>query len=387
VNEPRDEVTRVSTLELFFDLVFVFTITQLTTVLVDRPNARGVLQVVLMFGVIWWMYGGYAWLTNAVAPDRLSRRLLLLGGMAAYLVVALAIPDAFSSTGLTFGLAYVAIVSVHAGLFTRTSSQATLRNLFRLEPFNLLAAFVVLAGGIAGGTAQYVLWALAFAIEWSTPRLITTVGFMIGSAHFVERHGLVVIVAIGESIVAIGIASSGLEIDLPLVVFAVLGLALSACLWWIYFGDSEQTERALATATPERQPRMAVDAFGSWHIPILLGVIAIAATEKEATGHVFDPLDFEPALLLALGLSVFLAGEVLFRRSLGIDRGSLRLAAAVLAPATIPLGTELSAFAQLAALVALLLMMLVTEGTARDGQMIGGAMDPQSLGRREFHPL
>jgi low temperature requirement protein LtrA len=365
VNGPHPEVVRVSTLELFFDLVFVFTITQLTTVLVERPNARGVLQVVLMLGVIWWMYGGYAWLTNAVAPDRLSRRLLLLGGMSAYLVVALAIPDAFSSTGLTFGLAYVAIVSVHAGLFTRTSSQATLRNLFRLEPFNLLAAFVVLAGGIAGGTAQYVLWALAFAIEWSTPRLITTAGFMIGSAHFVERHGLVVIVAIGESIVAIGIASSGLEIDLPLVVFAVLGLALSACLWWIYFGDSEQTERALATATPERQPRMAVDAFGSWHIPILLGVIAIAATEKEATGHVFDPLDFEPALLLALGLSVFLVGEVLFRRTLGIDRGSLRLAAAVLAPATIPLGTELSAFAQLAALVALLLVMLVTEGPQR----------------------
>jgi low temperature requirement protein LtrA len=356
------EVVRVSTLELFFDLVFVFTITQLTTVLVERPNARGVTQVVLMLALIWWMYGGYAWLTNAVAPDRVSRRLLLLGGMAAYLVLALAIPDAFESTGLTFGIAYVAIVCVHAGLFTRTSSEVTLRNLLRLAPANLIAALVVLVGGVAGGTAQYILWTLAFAFEWLSPRLISNSGFVIGASHFVERHGLVVIVAIGESIVAIGIASQGLPIDLQLVAFAVLGLALSACLWWIYFGDSEQTERALATATPERQPRMAVDAFGSWHIPILLGVIAIAATEKEATGHVFDPLDFEPALLLALGLSVFLVGEVLFRRTLGIDRGSLRLAAAVLAPATIPIGTEVSAFAQLAALVALLLVMLVTEG-------------------------
>src|ERR671935_967689 len=150
-----NEVVRVSTLELFFDLVFVFTITQLTTLLVNRPNARGVLQVVLMLGVIWWMYAGYAWLTNAVAPDRASRRLLLLGGMASYLVLALSIPKAFSGTGLTFGLAYLAVVSVHALLFTRTSSGATLRALFRLAPFNLVSALLVLAGGIAGGTAQY----------------------------------------------------------------------------------------------------------------------------------------------------------------------------------------------------------------------------------------
>src|SRR4051794_10552524 len=147
MNESQPEVVRVTTLELFFDLVFVFTITQLTTVLVDRPNARGVLQAVLMMGVIWWMYAGYAWLTNAVPPDRLSRRLLLLAGMSAYLVLALAIPDAFSSIGLTFGLAYLAIVSVHAGLFTRTSSEATLRNLFTLAPFNLVAALLIVVGG------------------------------------------------------------------------------------------------------------------------------------------------------------------------------------------------------------------------------------------------
>jgi low temperature requirement protein LtrA len=122
-----EEVVRVSTLELFFDLVFVFTITQLTTVLASRPTTRGVLQVVLMLGVIWWMYAGYAWLTNAVAPDRAPRRLLLLCGMGSYFVLALSIPDAFSGTGLTFGIAYLAVVIVHALLFTRTSSGATLR--------------------------------------------------------------------------------------------------------------------------------------------------------------------------------------------------------------------------------------------------------------------
>ena len=364
MNEPGQEVVRVSTLELFFDLVFVFTITQLTTVLVDRPNARGILQVVLMLGVIWWMYGGYAWLTNAVAPDRAGRRLLLLGGMAAYLVLALAIPDAFAGTGLTFGLAYVAIVSVHAGLFTRTSQEATLRDLMKLAPMNLASAVVVLAGGIAGGTAQYILWAIAVALEWSTPRLITTSGFMIGAAHFVERHGLVVIIAIGESIVAIGIAAQGLAIDLQLVVFAVLGLALSACLWWTYFGDEGQSEQALARTPPDRQSMVAVDAFGFWHLAILLGIVAIAATEKRATGHVFDSLDFEPALGLAVGLSVFLVGDVCFRRTLGLEGGGARLAAAALAPATIPLGTEVSAFAQLTALVILLAAALGSEAMA-----------------------
>jgi low temperature requirement protein LtrA len=364
LNEQGQEVVRVSTLELFFDLVFVFTITQLTTVLVGHPNLRGITQVVLMLGVIWWMYGGYAWLTNAVAPDRMSRRLLLLGGMAAYLVLALAIPDAFESTGLTFGLAYVAIVSVHAGLFTRTSSEATLRNLLRLAPMNLASAAVILAGGIAGGTAQYVLWGIAVVLEWSTPLLISTAGFMIGAAHFVERHGLVVIVAIGESIVAIGIASQGLAIDLQLVAFAVLGLALSACLWWAYFGDEGRTEQALATTTPARQSIVAVNAFGVWHLPILLGIVAIAATEKEATGHVFDALDFEPAFGLAVGLSVFLVGDVFFRRTLALGGGGARLAAAVLAPAAIPLGTGVSAFAELAALVALLIVTLGGEARA-----------------------
>jgi low temperature requirement protein LtrA len=375
VSEPREEVVRVSTLELFFDLVFVFTITQLTTVLVDHPNLDGVVQVVLMLGVIFWMYGAYAWLTNAVAPDRASRRLLLLGGMASYLVLALAIPQAFSSAGLTFGIAYVAVVVVHAGLYTRTSSQATLRALIRLAPFNLLSALVVLVGGIVGGDVQYALWALAFGLEWITPSLIELSSFVIGPAHFVERHGLVVIVAIGESIVAIGLGAAGLAIDLPLVVFAVLGLSLSACLWWAYFGgDPERAEQALATAPPERRPRMAIDAFGYWHLLILFGVIAIAAAEKKATGHAFDALVTAQALFLAGGVAVFCVGNVLFRLTLGIGPNRGRLAAVVLAPATIPLGTELSAFAQLLALVVLLVAVLTIE--SRQGGVARAGIEP-----------
>jgi low temperature requirement protein LtrA len=381
VSEPRDEVVRVSTLELFFDLVFVFTITQLTTVLIRHTNARGVTQVVLMLGVIWWMYGGYAWLTNAVAPDRAGRRLLLLGGMAAYLVLALSIPKAFSNTGLTFGLAYLAVVSVHGALFTRTSEGATIQALFRLAPFNLVSALVVVAGGIAGGTAQYVLWALAFVLEWTTPSLIPLSGFVVGPAHFVERHGLVVIVAIGESIVAIGLGAAGLAIDLPLVVFAVLGLALSACLWWAYFGgDEERAERALANAPLERRSRMALDAFGYWHMPILFGIVAIAATLKKATGHAFDALGDAQALMLAVGVSVFMLGDMLYRRSLRIGPSGNRLAVAILAPATIPLGTEVSAFAQVTALVVLLVAALGMEQRADRADHGRGFVDEPTSG-------
>ena len=295
--------------------------------------------------------------------------------MASYLVLALAIPQAFSSAGLTFGLAYVAVVLVHAALYTRTSSQATVRALVRLAPFNLLSALVVLVGGIVGGDVQYVLWALAFGLEWITPNLIELSSFVIGPAHFVERHGLVVIVAIGESIVAIGLGAAGLAIDLPLVAFAVLGLSLSACLWWTYFGgDPERAERALATAPPERRPRMAIDAFGYWHLLILFGIIAIAAAEKKATGHAFDSLDSPQALFLAGGVAVFCVGDVLFRRTLGIGPNGGRMLAAVLAPATIPLGTEVSAFAQLVALVVLLVAVLTIE--SRQGVVARAGIEP-----------
>jgi low temperature requirement protein LtrA len=353
VNAPA----RVSTLELFFDLVFVFTITQLTTVLLREPNGRGVAQVFLMLGVIWWMYGGYAWLTNAVPPHGLTRRLLLLGGMAGFLVLALAIPHAFAGSGLTFGLAYLVVIAVHGGLFIRATATSVSTAFRGIAPINVAAAAMVLAGGIAGGTAEYVLWAAAFVLTWfGTPLLTDDTGFEIAPAHFVERHGLVVIVAIGESIVAIGIGAAGLPVDLALVGLAVLGLALSACLWWAYFGSGgdDEAEGALAQAEPAARPRMALGAYGLPHIAILLGIVAAAAAEKHAIGHASRALPTAEALYLGGGLAVFLAGDVVFRRVLGIGRGRFRAAAAVLALATLPLGLEVSAAAQVAALVVVL---------------------------------
>ena len=356
------EPTRVTTLELFFDLVFVFTITQLTAVLYHAPSLRSLAQVVLMLGVIWWMYGGYAWMTNAVSAHTTIRRLLLLGGMGGYFVLALSIPHAFSSSGLAFGLAYLVVVGVHSTLFARASSATVTSAILRLTPFNVASALVVVAGGALGGTAQYVLWALAFVFEWLTPFARRPSGFAIGAAHFVERHGLVVLVAIGESVVAIGIGASHLPVDAALVAVAGLGLALSACLWWLYFGgDDTRVERALGALPPVERAWAALIGFGYWHIPMLLGIVTVAAAERSAFGDPFAALGWKRAALLGGGLAVFLAGDVLFRLALGIGRPAVRAAAAALAVATVPLGAEVSPAAQTGALVVLLVAAIVAE--------------------------
>jgi low temperature requirement protein LtrA len=378
VSQPPDRVERVervSTLELFFDLVFVFTITQLTSVLSDDPTPRGLLRVVLMLGVIYYMYGGYAWMTNAVATDRVARRLLLLGGMAGFLVLALAVPRAFSEGDAAFGVAYLVIVSVHAGLYSRTSVAHTIRAVIRLAPFNLASALLVLAAVLVEGTAAYLLWAAAVAMEWFTPRLAGTGGFRIAPAHFVERHGLVVIVALGESIVAIGIGAADLPVNLALASVAVLGLLLAACLWWAYFGgDDARAERALAAVPDDRRGAVAIRAFGYWHLLMLLGIIALAAGLKDAIGHAFDQLDLAHALMLAGGVALFLVGDVLFRRTLQIGTGHLRAGAATLAMATIPLGLTVSALAQLVVLVAALSGSLLAEAKlAKAGTPHGAA--------------
>ena len=180
-------------------------------------------------------------------------------------------------------------------------------------------------------------------------------GFEIGAAHFVERHGLVVIIAIGESVVAIGIGASHLAVDGPLVVVALLGLGLSACLWWLYFGtDTEPAEHALGAMPPVRRARAALNAFGYAHIPILLGIVTVAAAERGAFTHPSHELSWARAALLGGGVALYLAGDVLFRLELGIGSVSIRVAAAVLAVAALPLGATVSATAEIAALVIVL---------------------------------
>jgi low temperature requirement protein LtrA len=365
VSALNERSVRVSTLELFFDLVFVFTITQLTGVLVDGGDAAAIAQVVVMLAVIWWMYDGYAWLTNAIATDRVRHRLLLIGGMGGFLVIALAVPDAYGGDGLAFGLGYLAVVLLHASMYVKGTSPSEVAAILRIVPFNLLAAGLVLVGGALGGDAQWITWAVTGALLWVTPWLTTFEGFVVSAAHFVERHGLVVIVALGESIVVIGVGAAGLELDVGLTLVALLSLALSASLWWTYFSEEEAVERAMLSAPPERRAQWALWGFGYWHYGLILGVVGVAAGLKKAIGDPYDALDAWIALELAVGAGLFIACDVGFRRTLGVARSAIRLLAAGAALLTIPVGTELSAAAQMGALAAIIAGALVAEASRR----------------------
>ncbi len=352
---------RVSTLELFFDLVFVFTITQLTSVLVDGRDGVAIVQVVVMLAVIWWMYDGYAWLTNAIATDRLRFRLLLIGGMGGFLVIALAVPKAYDGEGLAFGLAYLVVVLLHAGMYAKGTSVSEVTAILRLVPYNLGAAGIVLLGGALGGAAQWALWSVAAALIWVTPWLTSMEGFVISAPHFVERHGLVIIVALGESIVVIGAGTVGLELDPRLVLVALLSLGLSASLWWIYFRDEPVVEHALEGAAPDQRARLALIAFGYWHYGLILGIVGVAGGLKKAVGKPYDPLDAWIAVELATGVALFAACTVGFRLTLGLGRSRALLVAAAVALATIPIGTEVSATAQVGMLAAIVGMALAIE--------------------------
>ena len=353
---------RVSTLELFFDLVFVFTITQLTGVLVEGADAGSAAQVAILFALVWWMYDGYAWLTNAISTEGVRRRLLLLGGMGGFLVVALAVPDAFEGDGLAFGIAYLAVVTLHTAMYMRGASVAEAKVMLRIGSYNLVAAALVVTGGALGGEAQWALWSIA-CLVWATPWLARLEAMVVAPSHFVERHGLVVIVALGESIVVIGAGVAGLELDADLVLDALLSLTLSASLWWLYFSDEGMVERALHEAAPERRSRLGLIGFGYWHYGILLGVVAVAAGLKKAVGDPYDPLAEWIGAELAVGVALFVGCTVGFRRTFGLGRSRIRLVTATLALATIPLGTELAATAQLAALTALVVLALALEAS------------------------
>jgi low temperature requirement protein LtrA len=372
---PAGAPLRVSTLELFFDLVFAFTLTQLTALLAGHLSWTRVAQVLLIFGVLWWMYGGYAWLTNTRTPRHTPERLLLLAGMAGFLVVGLAIPRGFSAqpwtaAGTALGLGYLIVVLVHAALYYRLN-----RNIMRIAPFNVTSALLVILAGVTGGRAAYALWAAALAIQVLSP-LVAGVGgrFQIQPAHFVERHGALVIVALGESVAAVGISASEQRLTGSLLAAAVLGLALTAGLWWAYFGtgDDERAERAFTAASPQQRPGLALSAYFFAHIPMLLGVVAMAAGVKLTIGHPAQPHPVGQAVTLSGGVALFLAGDAWFRTALRIGTAWPRLATAAIVLAAAMLGATVAIEAQLAVLLGALVVLLVTERYTRAGEPARG---------------
>jgi low temperature requirement protein LtrA len=364
---------RVSTIELFFDLVFVFAITQLTSLLAGDPTAVGLARVLLVFGNLWWMYGGYAWLTNAVPPRALMQRLLVLVGMAGFLVVALAIPDAFDGGGVAFGLGYLLVTLVHTGMFLLSTQESAVRAMRRLGPVNVITAVLLLLAGFTHGAVQWALWTAAFGLHWVSPFFTAVSGFSIRSAHFVERHGLIVLIALGESIVAVGIGLQGRTVTPGRVGTAVLGLALAAALWWLYFdGEDERAERALDAVVVDRSSWLALCAFGYAFLPVLGGIIVFAAGVKNAVVEYGEPVTASTAWFLAAGVGVYVVGLAWFRQLLGIGPIGVRL---VIAGGVLPtgmVGLRFSAEAQLGVLAAMVVGGVLAESAGQRRTRVAG---------------
>jgi low temperature requirement protein LtrA len=352
---------RVSTLELFFDLVFVFTITQLAELLGDHLDLRTLGDTVLILVVVWWMYSGYAWLTNAVAPTSTTRRTLLLTGMAGFLVMALAIPEAFGEYGWIFGLSYLVVNLVHSGLFL-TAGSGAVAGMKRLAPINIAAATLVLIGGLVPEPWRHLCWIAAPLLQIGAGYLQRIEMHAIAAGHFAERHALVIIIAIGESIIAIGLGFRGVPLSGGAVLVAVLALCVAYYLWWFYFaGDDSRAERVLENLTdPLLRARLGLNAWGYAHYVMLLGIVILAVGIKKTVGHAFEALHWDAALALSGGVALYLLGHAGFLALMRLRGVYHRLAATVLILALIPLG-HLVALVQLAGIVIIMAATAIIE--------------------------
>ena len=227
---------RVSPLELFFDLVFVFALTQVTALMSENPTWRGLGQGVLVLSALWWAWGAYAWLTNYVDTEKAKERLLLFGVMGSMMVAALAVPHAFNDDALLFGVAYALVRWLHIFIIAEASSDIdVLQAVRRLARTAIPAPALIIAASFLDGAAQAACWSLALAVDFAGPFVFGVRGFQVSAAHFAERFGLIVIIALGESIVAVGAGIAGVELDAALVAAAILGIVVAAGLWWAYF--------------------------------------------------------------------------------------------------------------------------------------------------------
>jgi low temperature requirement protein LtrA len=343
---------QVSPLELFFDLVFVLAITQCTQLMSDDPTWEGLARGVLVLGVLWWSWVGYAWLTSVVDPEDDAVRAVIFVAMGALMLVALAVPAAFNDLALTFALAYGVVRYAQIGLFVLASrDEPELRHsVVGLALSTGIGVGLLVAASFLDGTAQGALWALALALDMGGPLVINSEGWRLVPGHFAERHGLILIIALGESIVAIGVGVAG-GLSFGQGVAAVLGIGLAAAMWWLYFDvvaivAARRLERAPAGRV---QNEMARDSYSYLHFPMVAGIVLVALGMKKTLGHVEDPLKLVPAFALLGGLAAYLLAHVLFRYRHIHTVNRRRVVLAVLLLAFLPVATEIPAIATVGA--------------------------------------
>jgi low temperature requirement protein LtrA len=340
---------QVTPLELFFDLVFVFAVTQVTTLLTNDPTWHGVLRGALVLSAVWWAWTGYAWLTSTLDVDEGGVRLAMLAAMAAMLGVALAVPGAFGDDALLFAVSFLVVRILHVALYASVAwnDRDLLRAMLRLAPSELVAATFLLVAVAARGELRIALWLAALAIDYLGPVVARMHGWHIAPMHFAERHGLVVLIALGESVIAIGVGA-GVGLGVGVLLAALLGAVVISALWWLYFDVAALLMRQrLRALHGVEQVRLARDAYSYLHLPLVAGVVYFAFGLETTLHHVHDELKWEATAALGGGLVLYLLGQVaLLHRGTGriFRRRSLACVALL---ALVPLGRAIPAIATL----------------------------------------
>jgi low temperature requirement protein LtrA len=354
---------RVTPLELFFDLIFVFAITQVTGFVVADPTWSGLAQGLLVLGVLWWSWAAYAWLTNTINPQEGVVRIAMFGAMAAMLIASLAVPDVFGDDALLFACAYAVVRVAHLVLYAVAGrdDRDLLGAVARMAPGTGVSISLLFFAAALDGKLQVTVWAVALIVDLLGVYIGGGKGWHLAPAHFAERHALIVIIALGESIVALGLGASH-ELDAGAIVAALLGLAIAAALWWAYFDVvAIVAERRLSEAPPGEQAPLARDAYSYLHYPLIAGIVLLALGLKETLEHTGAELETVPAIALCCGPALYLLGQIAFReRVLGTFSPHRALATVVLL-ALIPLALGADALGALAAVAAVLAVLIAYE--------------------------
>jgi low temperature requirement protein LtrA len=361
--DPREAI--VSPLELFFDLVFVFALTQVTAFLAGDPTFAQLGRGLVVLAIMWWAWSGFAWLTSTVDPELVLPRLVMFASMAAMLVVALATPGAFEDDGVLWGLGYLAVRLLHAALFALAArgdpalARAVLSLVASLIPG---AGLIIVASTAFEGSTRDLLWVLAVVLDYGIVLAQGSKGWHVHARHFAERFSLVVIIAFGESIVAIGVGAESVDLGTREVIAALFAVGIACALWWAYFDVvAVVAEHRFTEAVGVEQLRMARDSYALLHLPMVSGIVLFALGVKKVVEHAGDPLKDMPAAALCGGLALYLLAHVGFRlRNVGtISRPRIVAAAACLA--TTPLAIEIAGVATLAILLAISVALITYE--------------------------
>jgi low temperature requirement protein LtrA len=383
---------RTTSLELFYDLVFVFAVTQVSHLLLAHLDWKGVGQSVLVLLVVWWSWNYTTWVTNELNPASTVVRLLLIALMLASLLMAIAIPDAFGDKALLFAGSYVAIqLGRHSFLTFVAGEPGTIerRRAARILTWFVAAGALWLAGALADGSTRTVLWLAALALDYAAPLAtfwvpglprVSPEAWSVGTEHFVERFQLFVIIALGETIVITGATTADLELTTSRVIAFGLAFLSTAALWWLYFNlVATITERRLALA--ENRTKLARDAFTYLHVVIVAGILLNAVGDELVIAHPTEELPDAELWVVVCGPALYLLAHVALRLRMTGTIGGRRLAGAVACLAVGAIGTFASALVVAALLLLVLVAVIVGDQVAGARRTARG--EPSPLERLE----